>query len=173
MEYYKEELLNETLKQKKKTIKIYFLVLACYLLASIVLFLWFRIQTYNSKTIKWIKFIHYTLSLLMLLFTFIYIGVKYKRVKSFYRALDNVKNGIRETYEAEFIGYEEKITYKEGVEYKALLFKEWNKYKKDFYERKVLVFYELDFPEIEKGKKVKFVTQSNLLVEYEYITEDN
>jgi hypothetical protein len=94
-------------------------------------------------------------------------------VKKFYKALNNVKIGIREEYVAEFIGCDETLQTKEGVEYKCLLFKEWNKYKKDFYERKVLVFYELPFPVIETGKKVKFITQANLLVEYEYITETN
>ena len=173
MNYFTEELFNSVKKQKKKTLMNYFIVLGVYLAISVGLFIWFRTLTYRSKTITIIKVLHYTLSAVMVFFSFIYLGIKYKMVKKFYKALNNVKIGIKEEYVAEFIGCDETLQTKEGVEYKCLLFKEWNKYKKDFYERKVLVFYELPFPEIETGKKVKFITQANLLVEYEYITENN
>ena len=172
MKYLKEELLISTQKQKKKTLLIYFIIFSIYLAVSVLLFCWYKIQVYKSPTIKTIKAIHYSLSVIMAFFSFIYLGIVYKRVNCFYKALNKIKIGIKETYEAEFIGYDETSTSIHGVEYKSLVFKEWNKYKKDYYERKVKVFNELDFPVIEEGKKVKFITQANILVEYEYITEN-
>ena len=44
-----------------------------------------------------------------------------------------------------------------------------NKYKNDFFERKVLVFYEKDFPEIPEGANVRYVTQGNVLISYEIL----
>lgn len=54
---------------------------------------------------------------------------------------------------------------------KSLVFLEWNKYKKGYYERKVLVFYEKEFPEIPEGSGVRFITQGNVLVSYEILDE--
>ena len=59
---------------------------------------------------------------------------------------------------------------KDGVDFKSLIFLEWNKYKKDYFERKVLVFNEKPFPEIPDGATVTFITQGNVLISYE-ITE--
>lgn len=173
MEYYKEEYLIKTQAQKQKTLKIYFITLAVYFVISIALFVAFKFQIYQSPNIKTIKFVHYTISVIFTFYTFVYLGIKYRRVKCYFKALHNIKVGIRETYEAEFLGYKNTSETNNGVEYKALLFKEWNKYKKDYYKRKVLVFNELPFPELIEGKMVRFVTQSNTLVEYEYIEEKN
>ena len=88
-------------------------------------------------------------------------------VNRYYKALTNINTGIRETYEGTFIEYDETVQNERGVEYKSLIFEEWNKYKKSIFKRKVLVFNDLPFPEIEKGSLVEFVTQSNILVKYE------
>ncbi len=173
MNYFTEDLLEKTKIQKKKTLIKYFIVLSIYAVIMAGLLIWFTTFTYKDPKIALVKFILHTLNFLMVFFSFVYLGIVYKRVNSFYKVLNNMKIGIRETYVAEFIGYDELSYTNAGVEYKTLLFKEWNKYKKDYYERKVLVFNELPFPEIETGKMVKFITQSNVLVEYEYITENN
>lgn len=172
MNYYNEELLEKTKIQKKKTLTKYFIVLSVYIVITAGLLIWYTTLTYKHPKIALIKFLLHTLNALMVFFSFVHLGIAYKRVKSFYKVLNNIKIGIREEYVGEFIGYDETSNTNAGVEYKTLLFKEWNKYKKDYYERKVLVFYELPFPEIEVGKTVKFITQSNVLVEYEYITEN-
>jgi hypothetical protein len=76
-------------------------------------------------------------------------------------------NGIKEKGTGSFIEYSDKIQDKDGVDMKSLVFLEWNKYKKDYYERKVLVFADKPFPEIPKDAVVNFVTQSNVLISYE------
>ncbi len=50
---------------------------------------------------------------------------------------------------------------------KSLVFLEWNKYKNEYFERKVLIFYENSFPEFEEKITYRYVTQSNVLVSYE------
>ena len=93
-------------------------------------------------------------------------------VKKFYKALNNVKIGIKEEYVAEFIGCDETLQTKEGVEYKCLLFKEWNKYKKVNFQRKVLIPYEMEYPELPKKAKMRYITQGNVLVQYEIISTE-
>ena len=78
--------------------------------------------------------------------------------------------GIKETYTGRFIRYDETICQKDGVDVKSLIFVEWNKYKNDFFERKVYVFNEFPFPEIEVDKNVTYVTQGNVLISYEILS---
>ena len=77
--------------------------------------------------------------------------------------------GIRETYTGSFFEYSETLQDKDGVDCKALVFLEWNKFKKGFFERKVLVFAEKEFPKFEENMNVRYVTQSNVLVSYEIL----
>ena len=78
--------------------------------------------------------------------------------------------GLRETSTGSFFEFDEKIQDKDGVDFKSLIFLEWNKYKKEFFERKVLVFYEKPFPEIPLEANVTYVTQGNVLVSYEILS---
>jgi hypothetical protein len=82
----------------------------------------------------------------------------------------NLCTGIRETSTGSFFEYSESVQDKDGVDCKALIFLEWNKYKKDFFERKVLIPYEKEFPEFTENMNVKYVTQSNLLISYEILS---
>ena len=78
--------------------------------------------------------------------------------------------GIKEKYTGNFLEYDETVQVKDGVDFKSLVFIEWNKYKNDFFERKVLVFNEKPFPEIPEKANVNYVTQGNVLIEYEILS---
>ena len=71
-----------------------------------------------------------------------------------------------------FFEYDETLQDKDGVDFKSLVFIEWNKYKNDFFERKVLVFDEREFPQIKEGQNVTYVTQGNVLVSYKILEEN-
>ena len=169
MDYYTSELFEKTKKQRKLTITWYVIASSVMLLASVGLFIWYRLQPYKDPTITTIKIIQFSLLGIFVIFSFLYLGIVFKRVNRFYRICNAMQTGIRETWVGNFIRYDEKMQEQNGVDYKSLIFLEWNKYKNDFFERKVLVFYEKPFPEIEEGKNVKFVTQSNVLISYEIL----
>ena len=77
--------------------------------------------------------------------------------------------GLRETSTGSFIEVDESLQEKDGVDFKALIFLEWNKFKNDFFERKVLIFDELEVPEFKENQNVRYVTQGNVLVSYEIL----
>ena len=81
-----------------------------------------------------------------------------------------MQTGLKETSTGNFLEYDEEIQDKDGVDFKSLVFIEWNKYKKDFFERKVLVFYEKPFPEIPEKANVRYITQGNVLISYEILS---
>ena len=169
IEFFKQEELADVKQQKKSVLTWYFIILGVYLFISVGLLLWYMTLPYKSPTIATVKFIQYSLTAIMVIFSFIYLGIVYKRVNRFYKMLFNMSVGIRETSTGSFFEYSESKQDKDGVDCKALIFLEWNKYKNDFFERKVLIPYEKEFPEFSENMNVRYVTQSNMLVSYEIL----
>ncbi|MBR2871476.1 MAG: hypothetical protein IKB98_08930 [Clostridia bacterium] len=172
IQYFKDEILQSVSKQRKKTLWIYLgIILGVYLAISVATFVWYLTLPYGSPTVSVIKGIQYPATALFVIASFIYLSIPYKRVNKFYKLCKHVKTGLREKCSGKFFEYDANLTQKDGVDCKSLVFIEWNKYKNKPFERSVLVFYELPFPEIPEGAMVEYVTQGNVLVEYEIIEE--
>ena len=157
-------------KQKSKTLLIYFIVLGVYLFISLGLFLWFRTLPYMSETITTVKLIHYPITFVFVIFSFIYLGIKYKRINRYYKMAKNLITGLKESSTGSFFEYDESLRTKDGVDFKSLVFIEWNKYRDDFFERHVLVLKEMEFPKFEENQNVRYVTQGNVLISYEILS---
>ena len=80
-----------------------------------------------------------------------------------------MRDGVKEVSKGSFFEYSETIEEKEFVDFKSIRFIEWNKYKKDYFERMVLVFKEFPFPEIPENAIVEYTTHANILVEYKIL----
>ena len=168
-QYFFESEFEKTSKQRKIVLAIYFVISAVYLAASVGLLVWYMTLPYMSPKIATVKFIEYLLSAIFVIFSFVYLGVPFKRVNRCYMLMRNLITGIKETSTGTFLEYDETLQDKDGVDFKSLVFIEWNKYKNDFFERKVLVFDEKPFPEFEENVTVKYVTQGNVLISYEIL----
>ena len=174
-EYYTDAELNAAKKQKTKSLAAYFIVLGVYVAACVAFFIYYGTLPYSeyrdtADKISVIKWVHYSLTSVFVIFSFIYLGIKYKRVNRYYKMCRHISTGIREQSTGSFLEYDESIQDKDGVDFKSLVFIEWNKYKNDFFERKVLVFYEKPFPEIPENANVSYITQGNVLVSYEILS---
>ena len=167
--YFKKEYLEQAKKQRKKNLIVFFSLLGAYLLVSVGLFIWYTTLPYKSPTISVVKSIHYVVTGVSVIVGALILGITFKRVNRFYKLTYNMYYGIKEKFTGSFIEYDETIIEKDGVEFKSLVFLEWNKYKNDFFERKVYVFSEKPLPQIEVGKNVKYITQSNVLLGYEIL----
>lgn len=174
-EYYTDAERVSAKKQNKRVLIGYFSVFGVYLAISVAFFVYYLTLPYigykdTAHTVSLLKTAHYTLTAVFVIFSFIFLGIKYKRTRRYYKMCNNLSTGLRETSTGSFLEYDESIQDKDGVDFKSLVFIEWNKYKKDFYERKVLVFYEKPFPEIPLEANVSYVTQGNVLVAYEILS---
>ena len=170
IQFFDEKEFISARKQKWRVLIVYFIVLAIYAVISTGMFLWFRTLPYMSNEISKVKIIHHAITVVFVIFSFIYLGIKYKRVKKYFDMNLNMMTGLKETFTGSFFEYDESVQEKDGVDCKALVFLEWNKYKNDFYERKVLVPYEKEFPEFIENQNVKYVTQGNVLYSYEILS---
>lgn len=166
-DYFNDEMLIKAKKQRKKVFLVYMAFLSLYFLICLGLFIWYWQLPYKHSQITLVKWITFSVTAIFIVFSFIYLGIPYKRVNKFYKLLLNLKTGLKESTIAEFIETDSQMVIKDGVECKELVFNEWNKFKNDFYKRKVYVFYEFPFPEMGKGDKVNFITQGNVLIKYE------
>ena len=173
-QYFKEEKLAIAKKQRNRILAVYFCVLAVFVVLSVLSVIYYTTLPYagyknTSATITKIKAAHYILTGIFVVFSFIFLGIKYKRVRRYYIQCNHMVTGLKETSVGSFLEYDDNIQDKDGVDFKSLVFLEWNKYKKDFFERKVLVFYEEPFPEIPENANVTYVTQGNVLISYEIL----
>ena len=168
--YFEESELAKVKKQRNICRAVYFIILGIYLAVCVADFIWYRTLPYKSDTISAVKAVQYCVSAVFVIFSFIYLGIVYKRVNKYYKLCSHLVDGIKETYTGNFLEYDETVQVKDGVDFKSLVFIEWNKYKNDFFERKVLVFEEKPFPELPEKSNVRYVTQGNVLLTYEILS---
>ncbi|MBQ3596686.1 MAG: hypothetical protein II988_02595 [Clostridia bacterium] len=171
IEFFNESILEDAKKQRKEVLIKYLAIVFVYAIISGVLLGWYLTLPYGSKTIATVKWIHFPLTAVFVVFSFIYLGIYYKRINKYYKLCLNLKNGLKETFEAQFVGYSQMLAIKDGVDCKELIFNEWNKFKEVYYERRVFVLYEMDFPDIPEKSMVKFITQGNVLISYQILNE--
>jgi len=169
IQYFVQEDLIQAKNQKKKSLIFYLIMLGVYLAISVGLLCWYWTLPYKSPTISAVKWIHFPITVVFVIFSFIYLGIKHKRAKKYFVMAYNLINAKSEISTGSFLEYDEFRQEKEGVDFKAMIFIEWNKYKNDFFERKVLVLYDKPFPEIPENANVKYETQNNILKNYEIL----
>jgi len=164
--YFDEREIEISHKQYKNNLLFFLIVTALF----VALMITFFIINYNLPYKSSIKILYQIIGIIIIfayvIFAVIFIAIKLVRVRNFYFHCLNVKEGLREKTTAVFLRYDDENQVKDGVDFKQLIFSEWNKFKGEFYERKVLVYLEKEYPVIEIGATVTFITQGNVLVEY-------
>lgn len=169
-EYYNKQMFLDAVKQRKKVLMFFYAIVVVYLIACITMLIWYTTLPFGDENLSKVKLIMHAITIVTVAFCGIYLGIPYKRVNRFYKLTAKMYSGIKETYTGSFLEYDESLANKDGVDVKSLVFVEWNKYKKDFFERKVYVFNELPFPQLEPNRNYKYVTQGNVLISYEILS---
>lgn len=171
VEFFSKSEYESARRSRNKILAIYLVVLFIYLAFSVGVYLWYLTLPYMSPTISTVKWVHHPVSVVFVIFSFIYLGIPYKRTKKYYVMTTYMLTGLKETSNGSFFEYDESIRQKDGVDYKALVFLEWNKFKEDFFERRVLVPAEKEFPKFSEKDEVRFITQGNVLYSYEILSK--
>jgi hypothetical protein len=101
----------------------------------------------------------------------VYARIKVKRVDAFYKKCIDIETGLVEENFGNFLEFDESLHTKDGVDFKTAVFVQYRESKKDFFERRVLIFYEKPNPEFIEGQNVRYITQGNVLKSYEIVKE--
>lgn len=171
IKYYGKEDYYKAKKRRNLLLAVFLAITAAYAAASVALLVYYIFLPYHSPMIATVKAVHYPLTAVYVIFAFVYLGTVYKKAQKMFRFMQNIEKGLKEVSEANFFEYDETPQVKDGVDVKSLIFLEWNEIKQDYFERKVLVFYDRPFPEIPLSATVKFITHGNFLLEYQILEE--
>ena len=158
--------------QKRKIFWFYMLVLAVFAALCITCLVVFMNMPYKAPAQAIPKWIVYVASVLFVIFSFPYLGIKYLRIRKYYKLIAYLSVGLKQVNESKFLRYEDYET-KDGVDLYILIFSEWNAKKSEYMDRKIMFDKEKLLPEFQGGDIVRYLSQGNLMVAYEVIGHDD
>ena len=166
-----DDLIN-AYKQKQRIWYTYLAVLAVFLVICIANIVYYVSLPYEDPMQPLPIWIVCVASCAFVIFSYIFLGIKFHRVRKYYKIISYLSVGMKQVYNSRFLRYEEP-ELKDGVDYYVLIMSEWNKKKSEYMDRKIYCDREKPRPEFQSGDIVRYLTQGNVIVEYEVIGHDD
>ncbi|MBE5756698.1 MAG: hypothetical protein E7342_02745 [Clostridiales bacterium] len=165
--FFNQSEVEKARKQKTKVLIIYFITLAFVIAIFSVVFITYLTFAYEDPRTPALKLSFEVLLVVYVIFSYVYLTIKYKRVNKYYKYLVNQQTGLKEKTEGKFLCYNNTRQIKDGVDFKSFKMLTISIKTGKEVERQVLVDYEKDFPTFTEGQKIKVTTQGNVLFGYE------
>ena len=165
---YSDEDLWNAVRQKRRLLSIFFVVLGVWLLAVVGCAVWYAMLPYKDSMQKWVIVIVCAITAIFFMFAFPFMGISYKRSKAYVKMLKFFSAGLKECCVAPFEGVNDWITH-DGVDVNVADFSVPNLKRDGMMTRQVYIDGEKDFPPFKEGEKAKFIVQGNILLEYEIL----
>ena len=169
---YSDEDFNAVCEQKQKVLGVFVGVSAVYLFICIFCVIYHNSLPYADPMLALPKWILYVTTALYVSFAFPYIGIKYSRVRKYYKMLYYVSEGIKNDERNYFVGFEKCDLQKDYVDVVACVFMTWNKKKQEWMRREAYMDAEKPLPEFSRGDLVRYITQSNFIIQYEILAKE-
>ena len=166
---YSDADLNAVYEQKRLYVHIFTWVTVVYLAICIASVIYFSSLPYGDKALELPKTVVYSLSAAYIVFAFLFMGIKYNRVRRYFKMVYFLSEGLKITEQNYFVCFAKKDLQKDNVDVVSCVFRSWNKKKCEWMEREVYIDVEKPFPDFEEGDYVRYVTQSNFLLQYEVL----
>jgi hypothetical protein len=178
VQIYKEIDYDNALNLKKKLLYIYFAVLAVLFVATVVMFiLYLSLPFASTQEIKnqgnLYLVINSIISAVGVVFSFVYLGIPYKRAKAYFRLLNDIKTGQKIKNVSTFIQNDESVNEVGNVDFHTMVVLEWSEKTQEFMRRNVLVDKEKPMPNLKNGDIITYVTHANVLLSYGLKSEDD
>lgn len=160
---------NKVIAQKRRIFGVFAGITAFYVVFCIAWLIYYISLPYEDPMQAMPKAFVYVASGLYVIFVFPYMGIKYHRIRRYYKMMYYLSEGLKNAEENYFVGFEDKDQQRDYVDAIACIFKTWNRKKSEWMEREAYLDKEKPLPDLEKGDLVRYVVQSNFLVQYEVI----
>ena len=175
---YAESDYENALKLKQKLLYIYLAVIGVGLAACVVLFVFFlRLPYLSTPELAAKKNLYLVLVCVVtgveIIFSFVYLGIPYKRAKYYFRLLQDIKTGQKLMNESTFLQNEEYINEVGNVDFHVMVVLEWSDKTQEYMRRHVLVDKEKPMPNFKNGDIIKYVTYANVLLSYGLKSEED
>ena len=161
---------NAIVDQKKRVLLVFRIVLAAYLALAVSSLVYYMSLPYKDGMQKLPKTTMFVATALFVVFLFLYMGIKYHRVKKYYKMMYYLSEGLKNVEENYFVGFELNDLQKDSVDAISCVFKTWSYKKKEWMRREAYWDVEKRLPLFKEGDMVRYVVQSNFIVAYE-VTE--
>ncbi len=155
-------------KQKKKYFHIFLGITAVYLAFCVAWLIYFISLPYVASKF-WPKACVYVASALYSVFVFIFMAIKYSRVSRYCKMLGYVSEGLKMEETNYFYRFREKSLQKDNIDVSACVFETYSRKKQEWLEREVYHDVEKDLPDFGEGDLVRYISQSNILIQYEIL----
>ena len=175
---YKQEDYENALKLKKQLLKFYFLGLSVFLIAAIIVFVFYLRLPYpstkeleNKNTLLLV--VNCVITGIAIILSFVYLGIPYKRARAYFRLLNDIKIGQKVKNVSTFVQNDESVTEVGNVDFHTMVVLEWSDKTQEFMRRHVLVDKEKPMPNLKNGDIISYVTHANVLLSYGYKSEED
>lgn len=155
-------------KQKRRLFYFFMGITTAYLVFCIAWLVYFISLPYvASKFMP--KACVYTASALYAVFAFVFLAIKYSRTRRYYKMMSYVCEGLKMEETNYFYRFREKQLQKDNIDVDVCVFETYSKKKQEWMDREVYHDVEKELPPFEEGDLVRYVSQSNVLVQYEIL----
>lgn len=175
---YEQKDYDNALKLKRKLLKIYFAILSVFLAGTLVFFILHLRLPYTStpelekKDNLYLVF-NCVITGIAIIFSFIYLGIPYKRAKAYFKLLDDIKIGQKIKNVSTFLQNDVSVVEVGNVDFHTMVVLEWSEKTQEFMRRHVLVDKEKPMPNLKNGDIITYYTHANVLLSYGYKSEDD
>lgn len=157
---------DKALEQYRKIKTVYLAICLFYAILMIVSVVFYMTLPYADPLQVAVKWEASVLTALFILFSFPYCGIKMHRSRFYCKMLKNISTGIKERGKAYF-SHVDDWEVKDHVDVNVYVFKTWNEKKQAWEFRNVYIDAEKTPPEFEENEEIAYITEGNVLVEYE------
>ena len=166
---YNDADLLSAYKQKNKTLLVFWGITLVYLAVCIAMLVFHISLPYASDLDVIPQAVTYVLSAVYVIIIFPFMVIKYHRVRKYLTMLSFLSKGLKMTETNYFYTFREQTLQKDNIDVLSCVFATWSKKKEEWMEREVYADVEKPKPDIDSGDLVRYVTQSNILVQYEVL----
>lgn len=165
---YNDDDLYAIYRQKQKILGVFWAVTAVYAAICVACLCFFISLPYKDPMQTPIKTVVFALTPLYVLFLFPYMGIKYGRVRRYYRTLVQVSIN-RKSLETHYFYKFMKGYTNNGMDVHYCVFGVWNAKHREWRERNVYLDAEKALPDFQEGDEIRYITQSSYLLQYEIL----
>ena len=156
-------------KQKQKIFGLFIGVTFAYLVFCVAWWCYFMSLPYADPRQVLPKACVFVASVLYVIFSFPYLAIKGSRVRRYYKLMTYLSGGLKGEEKNYFFTFEKKVLQKDNIDVTGCIFETWSKKKQEWLDREAYWDNEKPLPEFESGDYVKYVVQSNMIVQYEIL----
>jgi hypothetical protein len=156
-------------KQKNKIFLVFWAVTAVYLIFSVAWWIYYMGLPYNDPAQTLPKALVYVASGLYIIFAFPYLSIKGSRVRRYFKMLTYLSEGMKQEEKNYFYSFEKKSLQKDNIDVWGCIFETWSKKKSEWMDREAYWDNEKPLPPFESGDYVKYIVQSNFVLQYEIL----